>query len=97
MKDGIVFSVMLSHFVLNATSISLICLLLTLLEGLELAVSIVIINLNIRVDIFIEAINCQLMELDHRFNDSLMELLHLSTTLDPKTIESFFKVVMYVN
>ncbi|XP_023756095.1 uncharacterized protein LOC111904576 [Lactuca sativa] len=37
-----------------------------------------------RVDIFIEAINSQLMELDHRFNDSSMELLHPSSTLDPK-------------
>ncbi|KAJ9536140.1 hypothetical protein OSB04_un000683 [Centaurea solstitialis] len=37
-----------------------------------------------RVDIFYEAINCQLMELNHRFNDSSMELLRLSSTLDPK-------------
>ncbi|KAL7596374.1 hypothetical protein Lser_V15G28024 [Lactuca serriola] len=44
-----------------------------------------------RVDIFIEAINCQLMELDHRFNDSSMELLHLSATLDPKNSNEPFR------
>ncbi|KAI3718677.1 hypothetical protein L6452_19556 [Arctium lappa] len=37
-----------------------------------------------RVDIFYEAINCQLMELDHRFGDSSMEMLRLASTLDPK-------------
>ncbi|XP_023742589.1 uncharacterized protein LOC111890735 [Lactuca sativa] len=44
-----------------------------------------------RVDIFIEAINCQLMELDHWFNDSSMELLHLSSTLDPKNSNEPFR------
>ncbi|KAI3503769.1 hypothetical protein L1887_32219 [Cichorium endivia] len=44
-----------------------------------------------RVDIFHEAINCQLMELDHRFNDSSMALLHLSTTLDPKNANEPFR------
>ncbi|KAL4584253.1 hypothetical protein LXL04_008849 [Taraxacum kok-saghyz] len=37
-----------------------------------------------RVDIFYEAIHCQLMELDYRFNDSSLELLRLSATLDLK-------------
>ncbi|KAI3765119.1 hypothetical protein L2E82_15145 [Cichorium intybus] len=44
-----------------------------------------------RVDIFHEAINCQLMELDHRFNDNSMALLHLSTTLDPKNANEPFR------
>ncbi|KAL4553962.1 hypothetical protein LXL04_039920 [Taraxacum kok-saghyz] len=43
-----------------------------------------------RVDIFYEAINCQLMELNHRFNDSSMELLQLSANLNPKSaIDNF--------
>ncbi|KAL6499203.1 hypothetical protein OROHE_026231 [Orobanche hederae] len=47
-----------------------------------------------RVDIFYEAINCQLMELDHRFNDSAMELLHLWI---PKMHMRLFEVLMYFN
>ncbi|KAL4557935.1 hypothetical protein LXL04_036130 [Taraxacum kok-saghyz] len=46
-----------------------------------------------RVDVFNEAINCQLMELDHRFNDSSMDLLRLSTTLDPKSANEPFRSV----
>ncbi|KAL4562324.1 hypothetical protein LXL04_034524 [Taraxacum kok-saghyz] len=43
-----------------------------------------------RVDIFYESINCQLMELNHRFNDSSMELLQLSANLNPKSaIDNF--------
>nr|KAJ0193509.1 hypothetical protein LSAT_V11C800391790 [Lactuca sativa] len=44
-----------------------------------------------RVDIFYEAINCQLMELNHRFNDSSMELLQLSATLNPKSVNEPFR------
>ncbi|KAL4580323.1 hypothetical protein LXL04_016513 [Taraxacum kok-saghyz] len=44
-----------------------------------------------RVDIFNEAINCQLMELDHRFNDNSMELLNLSATLDPNNANEHFQ------
>ncbi|XP_023748588.1 uncharacterized protein LOC111896836 [Lactuca sativa] len=44
-----------------------------------------------RVDIFYEAINCQLMELNHRFNDRSTELLRLSTTLDPKSVVEPFR------
>ncbi|KAI3510901.1 hypothetical protein L1887_18039 [Cichorium endivia] len=44
-----------------------------------------------RVDIFYEAINCQIMELNHRFNDSSMELLQLSATLDPKSANEHFR------
>nr|KAJ0203223.1 hypothetical protein LSAT_V11C500276980 [Lactuca sativa] len=44
-----------------------------------------------RVDIFFEAINCQIMELNHRFNDSSTELLRLSTTLDPKSVDEPFR------
>ncbi|KAL6584400.1 hypothetical protein OROMI_003689 [Orobanche minor] len=44
-----------------------------------------------RVDIFYEAINCQLMELDHRFSDSSMELLRLASTLDPKRAYETFR------
>ncbi|KAL6491731.1 hypothetical protein OROGR_034096 [Orobanche gracilis] len=46
-----------------------------------------------RVDIFYEAINCQLMELDHRFSDSAMELLHLASSLDPKNAYETFRSV----
>ncbi|KAI3684136.1 hypothetical protein L6452_33355 [Arctium lappa] len=46
-----------------------------------------------RVDIFYEAINCQLMELDHRFNDSSMEMLRLASTLDPKNAYETFRSV----
>ncbi|KAL6504652.1 hypothetical protein OROHE_023410 [Orobanche hederae] len=46
-----------------------------------------------RVDIFYEAINCQLMELDHRFSDSSMELLRLASTLDPKHAYETFRDV----
>ncbi|KAL6508753.1 hypothetical protein OROHE_021312 [Orobanche hederae] len=44
-----------------------------------------------RVNIFYEAINCQLMELDHRFSDSSMELLRLASTLDPKHAYETFR------
>ncbi|KAL7585036.1 uncharacterized protein LOC111912711 [Lactuca sativa] len=44
-----------------------------------------------RVDIFIEAINYQLMEFDHQFNDSSMKLPHLSTTLYPKNSNDPFR------
>ncbi|KAJ9555000.1 hypothetical protein OSB04_009614 [Centaurea solstitialis] len=44
-----------------------------------------------RVDIFYKAINDQLMELDHRFNDNSMELFHLSLTLDPKNEYGSFR------
>ncbi|KAL4583756.1 hypothetical protein LXL04_008339 [Taraxacum kok-saghyz] len=44
-----------------------------------------------RVDIFNEAINCQLMELDHRFNDNSMEFLNLSATLDPNNANEHFQ------
>ncbi|XP_023765444.1 uncharacterized protein LOC111913962 [Lactuca sativa] len=44
-----------------------------------------------RVDIFYEAINCQLMELNHQFNDSSMELLQLSATLNPKSVNEPFR------
>ncbi|KAL6538095.1 hypothetical protein OROGR_012083 [Orobanche gracilis] len=46
-----------------------------------------------RVDIFYEAINCQLMELDHRFSDSAMELLRLASSLDPKNAYETFRSV----
>ncbi|KAL6557316.1 hypothetical protein OROMI_017666 [Orobanche minor] len=46
-----------------------------------------------RVDIFFEAINCQLMELDHRFSDSAMELLRLASSLDPKNAYETFRSV----
>nr|KAJ0195570.1 hypothetical protein LSAT_V11C700359490 [Lactuca sativa] len=36
-------------------------------------------------------VTCQLMELDHRFNDSSMELFHLSSTLDPKNSNELFR------
>nr|GEY43138.1 zinc finger MYM-type protein 1-like [Tanacetum cinerariifolium] len=36
------------------------------------------------VDVFIIAIDSQLQELDNRFNESVLELLRLSVTLDPK-------------
>ncbi|KAJ9544759.1 hypothetical protein OSB04_024466 [Centaurea solstitialis] len=44
-----------------------------------------------RVDIFYEAINCQLMELDHRFSDSTMEMFRLASTLDPKNAHETFR------
>ncbi|KAJ9541478.1 hypothetical protein OSB04_027984 [Centaurea solstitialis] len=44
-----------------------------------------------RVDIFYEAINCQLMELDHRFSDSAMEMFRLASTLDPKNAHETFR------
>ncbi|XP_023743335.1 uncharacterized protein LOC111891509 [Lactuca sativa] len=44
-----------------------------------------------RVDIFCETTNCQLTELDNWFNDSSMELLQLSTTLDPKNAYEPFR------
>ncbi|KAL4573112.1 hypothetical protein LXL04_019907 [Taraxacum kok-saghyz] len=44
-----------------------------------------------RVDIFNEVINCQLIELDHRFNDSPVELLRLSATLDPTNANESFQ------
>ncbi|GJV48104.1 zinc finger MYM-type protein 1-like protein [Tanacetum coccineum] len=37
-----------------------------------------------RVDVFIVAIDSQLQELNNKFNESVLELLHLSVTLDPK-------------
>ncbi|KAK9671916.1 hypothetical protein RND81_12G063600 [Saponaria officinalis] len=37
-----------------------------------------------RYDVFIAAINSQLHELDFRFNDEMIELLSLSSSLDPK-------------
>nr|KAJ0209878.1 hypothetical protein LSAT_V11C400176050 [Lactuca sativa] len=93
MKDGIVFSLMLSHFVLNAK-----------IDIPDLSSSYFsrgararnehsdhTLEHHYRVDIFIEPINCQLMELDHRFNDSSMELLHLSATLDPKNSNEPFR------
>ncbi|KAL6505347.1 hypothetical protein OROGR_025164 [Orobanche gracilis] len=46
-----------------------------------------------RVDIFYEAINCQLMELDHRFSDNAMELLRLASSLDPKNAYETFRSV----
>ncbi|KAL6526304.1 hypothetical protein OROMI_029944 [Orobanche minor] len=46
-----------------------------------------------RVDIFYEAINYQLMELDHRFSDSAMELLRLASSLDPKNAYETFRSV----
>ncbi|KAJ9535085.1 hypothetical protein OSB04_un001839 [Centaurea solstitialis] len=44
-----------------------------------------------RVDIFYEAINCELMELDHRFSDSTMEMFRLASTLDPKNAHETFR------
>ena len=44
-----------------------------------------------RVDIFYEAINCQLMELDHRFSDNTMEMFPLASTLDPKNAHETFR------
>ncbi|XP_024989287.1 uncharacterized protein LOC112523845 [Cynara cardunculus var. scolymus] len=44
-----------------------------------------------RVDIFYKAINCQLMELDHRFSDGSMEMLRLASTLDPKNAYETFR------
>ncbi|XP_024964307.1 uncharacterized protein LOC112504590 [Cynara cardunculus var. scolymus] len=44
-----------------------------------------------RVDIFYEAINCQLMELDHRFSDGSMEVFCLASTLDPKNAYETFR------
>ncbi|XP_023729198.1 uncharacterized protein LOC111876866 [Lactuca sativa] len=44
-----------------------------------------------RVDIFYEAINCQLMELNHRISDRSIELLRLSTTLYYKSVDEPFR------
>nr|KAJ0185661.1 hypothetical protein LSAT_V11C900487420 [Lactuca sativa] len=44
-----------------------------------------------RVDIFYEAINCQLIELNHRFSDRSIKLLRLLTTLDPKSVDEPFQ------
>ncbi|XP_023751326.1 uncharacterized protein LOC111899702 [Lactuca sativa] len=44
-----------------------------------------------RVDIFYEAINCQLIELNHRLNNISTEMLRLSTTLDPKSVVEPFR------
>ncbi|XP_024993131.1 uncharacterized protein LOC112526922 [Cynara cardunculus var. scolymus] len=44
-----------------------------------------------RVDIFYEAINCQLMELDHCFSDGSMEMLRLPSTLDLKNAYETFR------
>lgn len=73
-------SILLSHFARYATPISLTCLLPTLVKGL-----IMHLNIITRMDIFYEALKCQPMELDYQFNDSSMELIHLSTTLEPKS------------
>ena len=43
------------------------------------------------MDIFYEAVNCQLMELDHRFSDSTMEMFRLASTLDPKNAHETFR------
>ncbi|KAK9690071.1 hypothetical protein RND81_09G102900 [Saponaria officinalis] len=45
-----------------------------------------------RYDVFIAAIDSQLHELDFRFNDEMIELLSLSSSLDPKRKFQNFKV-----
>ncbi|XP_024971972.1 uncharacterized protein LOC112510856 [Cynara cardunculus var. scolymus] len=44
-----------------------------------------------RVDIFYEAIGCQLMEIDHRFSHGSKEMLRLASTLDPKNAYETFR------
>ena len=45
-----------------------------------------------RVDIFCAAIDSQLHELNHRFNEHAIELLVLSSTLDPYQAHQSFRI-----
>ncbi|QHO00623.1 Zinc finger MYM-type protein [Arachis hypogaea] len=45
-----------------------------------------------RVNLFLAVINTQLQELNGRFNDNMVELLSLSSTLDPRDNYKFFSV-----
>ena len=45
-----------------------------------------------RIDIFTVAIDSQLQELNHRFSEQAMELLNLSSSLDPKSAYNSLKI-----
>ncbi|KAK9165560.1 hypothetical protein Scep_000751 [Stephania cephalantha] len=45
-----------------------------------------------KVDIFYVVIDTQLQELDNRFNDHTVELLSLSTALDPRHLRTSFRI-----
>jgi len=52
----------------------------------------VIVDHHYRVDIFTAIIDQQLQELNNRFNEQAIELLKLSTTLDPRNSYKLFNV-----
>ena len=45
-----------------------------------------------RVNIFYAAIDSQLQELNHQFNEDAMELLRLSSALEPREALNSFKI-----
>jgi len=50
-----------------------------------------------RVDIFFVVIDSQMKELNLRFDEKTLELLHLSTTLDPRNNYKEFKLIIFAS